>query len=69
VIEFTADHPGLKAALVAVAPMDDRQRISNVQLARWLRDFNEVPVGGLQLSGGGIENGSPLWILQTCDGH
>ena len=69
VIEITADHPGLKAALVAVAPMDDRQRISNVQLACWLRDFNEVPVGGLQLSGGGIENGSPLWTLQVCDGH
>ena len=69
VIEITADHPGLKAALVAVAPMDDRQRISNVQLARWLRDFNEVPVGGLQLTGGGIENGSPLWTLQACDGH
>ena len=39
-----------------------------VRLARWLRDHNEVPVGGLQLCGGGVDKtGSPLWTLQTCD--
>jgi len=66
VIKMAADHPSLKAALVTVAPMDDGQTISNVRLARWLRNFNEVPVGGLQLSGGGVDKtGSPLWTLQS----
>jgi len=67
VIKIAADHPSLKAALVAVAPMDDGQTISNVRLARWLRDFEEVAAGGLRLSGGGTEAGSPLWTLQACD--
>jgi hypothetical protein len=65
VIEIAADHPSLKAALLDVAAMDDGQTISNVRLARWLRNFDEVPVGGLQLSGGGVEDGSPLWRLQA----
>jgi hypothetical protein len=56
--------PNFEAALVAVAPFDDRPGISNVRLARWLRDFNEVPVDGLMLRGGGVdEKGSPLWTL------
>jgi len=67
VIKVAGDHPSLKAALAAVAPMDDGQTISNVRLARWLHEFNGVPVNGLKLSGGGIEAGSPLWTLQTCD--
>jgi hypothetical protein len=54
----------LHAALLAVAPMDDGQTISNVLLARWLRNHNEVPVDGLMLSGGGVDDtGSPWWTL------
>jgi hypothetical protein len=57
-------NPALNAAFLAVAVMDDGTTISNVLLARWLRDFNEVPVDGLMLSGGGVdEAGSPWWTL------
>jgi len=66
VIKIAADHPSLKAALVVVAPTDGAETISNVRLERWLRDYNEVPINGLQLSGGGVdETGSPLWTLQS----
>jgi len=67
VIEMAIEaiNPKLYAALLAVAPMDDGRTISNVRLARWLRDFNEVVVNGLMLRGGGIDggSGSPLWSL------
>jgi hypothetical protein len=66
VIEMAAAkiNPDLNAAFLAVAPMDDGKTISNVLLARWLRDFNEVPIDGLMLSGGGVdEAGSPWWML------
>ena len=69
VIELASSHcADLKAALLAVAPMDDVTAISNVRLARWLRDYNEVAVGGLCLSGGGVDgNGSPLWTLLNTE--
>src|SRR5262249_35838787 len=64
VIEIAANNPKLKAALLAVAPMDDGQTLSNVRLARWLRNFNEVLIDHLMLQGGGVdENGSPQWTL------
>src|SRR5262249_12694363 len=57
-------NPELNAAFLAVAAMDDGITISNVLLARWLREYNEVPTGGLMLSGGGVdEKGSPWWTL------
>jgi hypothetical protein len=70
VIEMAAVaiNPDLNAAFLAVAAMDDGKTISNVLLARWLRDFNEVPVDGLMLSGGGVdESGSPWWTLIPAD--
>jgi hypothetical protein len=68
VIKIAADHPSLKATLVAVAPMDDGKTISNVLLARWLRDCNEVPVDGLMLRGRGVnETGSPWWTLVLAE--
>jgi hypothetical protein len=64
VIEMAANHPGLHAALLAVAAMEDGKTISNVSLARWLRAHNEVPVGGFMLTGGGVDAaGSPWWAL------
>jgi hypothetical protein len=64
IIELAADCPTLKAALLAVAAMDDGLTISNVRLARWLRSLNEVPVDHLMLSGGGVDaTGSPVWTL------
>ena len=63
VIDSAVDHPGLKAALLAVAPLDGGS-ISNVQLARWLRGINEVVVDGLMLQGGGVDDkGDPYWTL------
>ena len=63
VIEMAANHPGLYAAFIAVAAQDGKT-ISNVLLTRWLRDFNEVPVDGFMLSGGGVDAaGSPWWAL------
>jgi hypothetical protein len=57
-------NPGLHAALLAVAAMEDGKAISNVLLARWLRDHNEVPVDGFMLAGGGVDGaGSPWWAL------
>jgi hypothetical protein len=44
-------NPELNAAFLAVASMDDGKTISNVLLARWLRDHNNVPIDGLMLSG------------------
>src|SRR5262245_2914494 len=65
-IELANHLEALRAALLAVAAMDDGQTISNVRLARWLRDHNEVPIDGLMLSSGGVdENGSPWWTLVT----
>ena len=56
-------------AFLAVAAMDDGVTISNVLLARWLRNFNEVPIDGLMLSGGGVdENGSP-WVTLVSEDH
>jgi hypothetical protein len=66
VIEMAAEriNPNLYAAFLAVAAMDDGKTISNVLLARWLRDHNEVAIDGLMLSGGGVdEAGSPWWTL------
>src|SRR5262249_57417828 len=65
VIKIAADHPSLKAAVLDVAAMDDGQTISNVRLARWLRSFKEVPVGGLQRSGAGAECGARMCRLQA----
>jgi hypothetical protein len=60
-------NPGLYAALLAVAAMDDGKAISNVLLTRWLREFNEVPVDGFMLSGGGVDaTGSPWWTLVSA---
>jgi putative DNA primase/helicase len=57
-------NPGLNAAFLAVAAKDDGQSISNILLARWLRDHDADPVGGLCLSYGGVdEAGRPLWTL------
>jgi hypothetical protein len=68
VIELSNHCAEFKAALLAVAPMDDGTMISNVRLARWLRDYNEVAVGGLCLSDGGVEsNGSPFWTLLNAE--
>jgi hypothetical protein len=66
VITMAATHAELAAALRSVAPLigDAGSGISNVLLARWLRDVNEVAVDGLMLSGGGVdEAGSPYWTL------
>jgi hypothetical protein len=71
VIEIAAGHPGLKAALVAVAPfVGPEKAISDVLLFRWLQEVNEVTVKGLRLQGGpreggdsGMKDGSPLWTL------
>src|SRR5262245_27995211 len=63
-IELAFHCADLNAALLAVAAMDDGKTVSNVLLARWLRNHNEVPIDGLMLSGSGVdENGSPLWTL------
>jgi hypothetical protein len=63
-LDHVLSNPGLHAALLAVAAMEDGKTISNVLLARWLRDFNEVPVDGFMLSGGGVDvTGSPLWAV------
>jgi hypothetical protein len=44
------------------------QIVSEVELFRWLGDFNEVPVDGLMLSGGGMdESASPWWTLIPAD--
>ena len=67
-IELARHCADLNAALLAVAPMDDGTTISNVLLARWLRNHNEVPVEGLMLSGGGVdESGSPWWTLVPAE--
>jgi len=66
VIEMAAVaiNPDLNAAFLAVAAMDDGKTISNVLLARWLRDHNDVAIDGMMLSGGGVdEAGSPWWTL------
>jgi len=65
VIDLASSNSSLKAALLTVAPLDDGRGVSNVRLARWLRDFNEVAVDGLMLRYGGIDgcSGSPLWSL------
>jgi hypothetical protein len=70
VIEMAAIkvNPALNAAFLAVAAMDDGTTISNVLLARWLRNHNEVPVDGYMLLGGGTdEAGSPWWTLVPAD--
>jgi AAA domain len=70
VIEMAAVaiNPDLNAAFLAVAAMDDGKTISNVLLARWLVDFNEVPVDGFMLSGGGVDDaGSPWWTLVSAN--
>jgi RecA-family ATPase len=61
-IAAAADHPGLRAALMAVAPLDGA-RISNVLLARWLRTVNEVVIEGLMLRG----DGPNRWTLEAHD--
>ena len=67
VIELAAECPDLKAALLAVAAMDDGVTISNVRLARWLRSLNEVVVDHLMLNGSGVDaTGSLMWTL-TAD--
>jgi hypothetical protein len=63
VIETASSDRGLKAALVAVAAMDDGQTVSNVRLDRWLRSVNEVEVNQLILRGGGVDDGSVKWTL------
>ena len=65
VIAVAADNPKLRAALLAVAPKDDGDGISNVRLDRWLRSNNEATVDRLRLRGGGIEDGSIKWTLLT----
>jgi putative DNA primase/helicase len=75
ILEVASEQLNLRAALLTVASMDDAaETISNVKLARFLRSFNEVVVGGLMLSGGGVDgNGSPWWTLvsgpEPLDGH
>ena len=59
-------HIGMKAALLAVAAMDDGSTVSNVLLARWLRSVNEYPVDGLFLQYEGVNSaGSQLWTLRA----
>ena len=57
--------PSCGSALLAVAPKDDGDGISNVRLDRWLRSNNEATVDRLRLRGGGIEDGSVKWTLLT----
>jgi hypothetical protein len=63
VIETASSDRDLKAALVAVAAMDDGQTVSNVRLDRWLRSVNEVEVNQLMLRGSGVDDGSVKWTL------
>jgi hypothetical protein len=66
VIEMATEtvNPELNAAFLAVAATEDGETISNLLLASCLHAHNEVPVDGLMLSDGGVdEAGSPLWTL------
>ena len=46
-----------------VAPLGSDDAVSNVLLARRLRDVNGLEADGLMLEYGGIKDGSPLWTL------
>jgi hypothetical protein len=52
-------NPDLNAAFLAVAAMNDGKTVSNILLARWLRNHNEVPIDGFMLSGDGPDK----WTL------